>query len=159
MPDICEKLTFSLYLLEHKHNKTSMTKEELKSYVLAEAKKYLANEQNSTSDTQAINEGADGEYINSDAILKLAEEMKSINKSLAMDNPLISEGNMVDDIVGKDEVRKLTTPIGREYNIDLKESLNETMTNYNDQKKVINKDTTSEDKWNHLVNYKRLGKD
>lgn len=136
-----------------------MTKEEFKSYVLAEAKKHLAAEQNSTSDAQAINEGAnEGDYINSDAILKLAEEMKSINKSLAMDNPLISEGSIVDDIVGENEVRKLTTPVGREYNIDLKESLNETMTNYNDQKKVINKDTTSKDKWNHLVNYKRLGK-
>jgi len=85
--------------------------------------------------------------------------MKSINKSLAMDNPLIYEGNIVDDIVGKSEVRKLTTPVGREYNIDLKDSISETMTNYNDQKKVINKDSTSEDKWNHLVNYKRLGKD
>jgi hypothetical protein len=134
-----------------------MTKEELKDYVLAEAKKYLAQEQNSTSDTRAINEGDDEDYINSEAIFKLAEEMKSINKSLAMDNPLISEGNMVDDIVGEDEVRKLTTPIGREYNIELKGSLNETMVNYNDQKKVINKDTTSEAKWNHLVNYKRFG--
>ncbi|MDG1949831.1 MAG: hypothetical protein P8J32_03350 [bacterium] len=134
-----------------------MTKEEFKQYVLAEAEKYLAQEQDSTSDSEVIEEGADGKYINSEAILKLADEMKSINKSLAMGNPLISEGNIVDDIVGEDEVRKLTTPTGREYNIELKSNLNETMTNYNDQKKVIHKDTTSQDKWSHLVNYKRLG--
>ena len=136
-----------------------MTKEEFKQYVLAEAEKFLAQEQDSTSDSEIIEEGVDGDYINSEAILKLADEMKSINKSLAMGNPLISEGNIVDDIVGKDEVRKLTTPIGREYNIELKANLNETMTNYNDQKKVINKDTTSQNKWSHLVNYKRLGEE
>ena len=134
-----------------------MTKEEFKQYVLSEAKKLLAQEQDSTPDSDVVEEGLDGEYINSEAILKLADEMKSINKSLAMGNPLISEGNIVDDIVGKEEVRKLTTPIGREYDIELKSNLHETMTNYNDQKRVINKDTTSQDKWNHLVNYKRLG--
>lgn len=139
--------------------KSLMTKEEFKNYVLSEAKRIIASENNSASKKKAANKETDGDYITSDSITKLVNEMKAINKSLAISNPLIAENNIVDKVVGEEETRKLTTPVGRKYDIELKDTLNETMIHYNDQKKVIIKESDSKSRWNKLINYKPISEE
>jgi hypothetical protein len=96
------------------------------------------------------------ETVTPDSIAKLAAEMKAINQSLMVNNPLIAESNIVDSVIGKDGGRKLRTPVGREYNIELKDSLSETMIHYNDQKLINHKQEKLNETWNRLTNYKKF---
>lgn len=132
-----------------------MTQEEFKAYVLKEAKAQLAKElQQEQASTVKPEETT--ESISPESIAKLAEEMKAINETLMVNNPLIAESNIIDNIVGEDEGRKLRTPVGREYDIEMKETLNETMTHYNDQKHLNHNKEKMNETWDRLTNYKRF---
>lgn len=132
-----------------------MTQKEFKAYVLKEAKALMAKElQQEQSSTAKAEETL--ESISPESIAKLAQEMKAINETLMVNNPLIAENNIIDDIVGESESRKLRTPLGREYDIEMKDTLNETMTNYNDQKHLNHNKESMNETWDRLTNYKRF---
>lgn len=95
------------------------------------------------------------ETITPDAISQLAEQMGAINKKLAVSDPLISENNIVDEVI-KENKRKLKTPMGQEYDIELKDDLGETMLHYNSKKSLNHGKESLNETFGRIMNYKPL---
>lgn len=125
-----------------------MNEEKLKKYVLEQVKKLA-----STKPTKKTADFLE-ESITSDMVKKLAQEVKAATKSVDLLNPLIAEGNSIVDKVMDEEKRVLRTPMGKEYaGIEMKEDLNETMSNYNKQKNMLHQQESSRDAWKRLMGY------
>lgn len=147
-----------------------MTQKEFKEYVLREAKAIMkretlqdkqdssikAKKEHRSSKSKLHEEVKQEDKITPESIAELAKQMKLINESLLVNNPLIAEENIVDEVIKENAKRKLKTPVGREYDIEMKETLHETMIHYNDQKLLNHKKENSTETWNRLTNYKRF---
>lgn len=108
----------------------------------------------------------------SDSVANLVNEIKKINKSINLLNPLMGEGFsfVENDTIEekntskkkqKDEStkRNLKTPMGKEYGIEMKEGLNETITNYNKEKSISHSKESEKDSFNRIMNYKPFTED
>jgi hypothetical protein len=125
-----------------------MTKEEFQKYVIAEAQKYLFTtedkvpadslkviKENVTIKTEKISP------INPSDILRLAEEIKKINKKIDLRNPLISESNesLVESILKENQ----SSVIERHLDVD----------GINKKKHISFQNEAEKDKWNRMLNY------
>lgn len=124
-----------------------MTKEEFKKYVLAEAQKYLFSTEKGTP--EVIKENAQVDItpdtslsITPSDITKLAEEMKKINKTIDLRNPLISESDesLVETILNEN-----AKEAGRTRVLDVDD--------INKKKHIPFQNEGEKDKWNRMLNY------
>lgn len=122
-----------------------MNKEEFKKYVVAEAKKYLFSTENKApaESPKVIKENintATGSITPSE-IKRLAEEMKQINKSIDLRNPLISESeeSLVESIINKNK------PGSKGAALDLDD--------INKKKHINFQNEAEKDKWNRMLDY------
>jgi len=118
--------------------------EEFRKYVISEATKYLFSSI-SEAPVDAINESIETSLsITPSEIDRLAEEIKKINKSIDLRNPLISESeeSFVETILSK------TT---RERNVDVN--------GINKEKHLGLQNEGEKDKWGRLLNYSTLKSD
>jgi hypothetical protein len=125
--------------------------EEFRNYVISEAKKHLFSFESGVKnkDKKPVKEELepivdDKISITPDEIDRLAEEIKKINKSIDLRNPLISEGE--EDFVG--QIMKKTI---RERNINVDE--------INKEKHIEFKNESEKNKWDRLLNYNTLKSD
>ena len=122
-----------------------MNQEEFRAYVIAEAKKYLTQETPKVSKEkpkviESVVVPVKPSIAVSD-ITRLVDEMKKINKSIDLRNPLIfeGEGSMVESIMqeGKDALRE------RELDVD----------GINKQKHISFQNEAEKEKWNRMLKY------
>lgn len=122
-----------------------MSQEEFRAYVIAEAKKYLTQETPKVSKEkpkviESVVVPVKPSIAVSD-ITRLVDEMKKINKSIDLRNPLIfeGEGSMVESIIqeGKDALRE------RELDVD----------GINKQKHISFQNEAEKEKWNRMLKY------
>ena len=122
-----------------------MNQEEFRAYVIAEAKKYLTQETPKVSKEkpkviESVVVPVKPSIAVSD-ITRLVDEMKKINKSIDLRNPLIfeGEGSMVESIMqeGKDALRE------RELDVD----------GINKQKQISFQNEAEKEKWNRMLKY------
>lgn len=124
--------------------------EEFRKYVISEATKYLfssevdAPENTTVESTNKLESKNNSISITPSEIDRLAEEIKKINKSIDLRNPLISESeeSFVENILNK------TT---RERNVDVK--------GINKEKHLGFQNEGEQDKWGRLLNYNTLKSD
>lgn len=121
-----------------------MTKEEFKKYVLAEAQKYLFSPEKDVpavvkENVQVIATPANTPSVEPSDIKKLAEEMKKINKTIDLRNPLISENeeSLVETILNENKSKE------RYLDVD----------DINKKKHISFQNEGEKDKWNRMLNY------
>jgi hypothetical protein len=133
-----------------------MNKEEFKKHVIAEAKKYLfSKESDVPAETlKLIKENVSIEAtqvkptINASDIKRLAEEMKKINKTIDLRNPLISESeqSLVGKILEEGDVHLTTRDSHiRERELDVDD--------INKKKHISIQNEGEKDRWNRVLNY------
>jgi hypothetical protein len=122
-----------------------MNKIEFQKYVIAEAKKYLFSTENEVPANSPIQESTEAdssseEKLTPGQIKKLAEEIKKINKTIDLRNPLISESNesLVETILNENKP-------GRERQLDVD--------GINKSKHVSFQNEGEKDKWNRMLKY------
>lgn len=128
--------------MNHREFKTA---EEFKQYVISEATKYLFSSEAKAPEA-TINENVSDETpsITPDDINRLAEEIKKINKTIDLRNPLISESeeSIVESIMKKSI---------RERSVDVD--------GINKKKHLDFQNESEKNKWNRLLNYNTLKSD
>ena len=89
--------------------------------------------------------GKDSNNITPDQIKKLAEEMKQINKSIDLKNPLISElgKGVLSAVLNENSSRKDAQIKERQLDVD----------GINKSKNVIHINESEKDKWKRMMNY------
>ncbi len=132
-----------------------MNKEEFKKYVLAEARKHIFSIDTNSTEPKGtpINESenpvvsSNNEEINPTDIKRLAEEIKKINKSIDLRNPLLFDSgeSMVESIM-KNNAQTLRD---RELDVD----------SINKQKNVNFKNESEKDKWNRMINHSKFNEE
>lgn len=132
-----------------------MNKEEFKKYVLAEARKHIFSIDTNSAEPKdtPINESenpvvsSNDEEINPTDIKRLAEEIKKINKSIDLRNPLLFDSgeSMVESIM-KNNAQALRD---RELDVD----------SINKQKNVNFKNESEKDKWNRMINHSKFNEE
>jgi len=134
-----------------------MNKEEFKKHVIAEAKKYLfSKESDIPAETlNVIKENVSIEAnvvekptIKASDVKRLAEEMKKINKTIDLRNPLISESehSLVDKILEEGDVHLTTRDSHlRERELDVDD--------INKKKHISIQKEGEKDRWNKVLNY------
>lgn len=119
--------------------------EEFKQYVISEATKYLFSSEVKAPEA-TINESVsdDAPSITPDDINRLADEIKKINKTIDLRNPLISESeeSIVEAIMKKSI---------RERSVDVDD--------INKKKHLDFQNESEKNKWNRLLNYNTLKSD
>jgi len=127
-----------------------MNKEELKKYVISEAKKHLFSKESDVP-AESLNvikenvsievSSVDSGKLNPSQIKNLAEEIKKINKKIDLRNPLISESNdsLVESILNEN---KSTL---KEREVDVNE--------INKKKHIPFQNEGEKDTWNRMLNY------
>lgn len=119
--------------------------EEFKQYVISEATRYLFSSEVKAPEA-TINESVsdDAPSITPDDINRLADEIKKINKTIDLRNPLISESeeSIVEAIMKKSI---------RERSVDVDD--------INKKKHLDFQNESEKNKWNRLLNYNTLKSD
>ena len=89
--------------------------------------------------------GKDSNNITPDQIKKLAEEMKKINKSIDLKNPLISElgASIVSSVLNESASEKEAIIKERQLDVD----------GINKSKNIIHVNESEKDKWKRMMNY------
>jgi len=150
-------LKILLYLLKQVSS-LIMNKEEFKKHVIAEAKKYLFSKENEVpaETLKTIKENVSIEVtevakpaITAADIKRLAEEMKKINKTIDLRNPLISESekSLVGTILEEGDIH-LThkdSNLRKERELDVDD--------INKKKHISVQNEGEKDKWNRMLNY------
>lgn len=96
------------------------------------------------------------ENITPSAVKELVDQMKKINSSLSFTNSLIDTNLNESEITEKPNTKRYLKVAGYENkNIELGETLKETMSIYNKQKDVTRGTETDETSWKRLVNYNK----
>lgn len=120
-------------------------------------------EEKSTSKKQqkffgAVKAHQDGDVSDDDVSKKVKDASKSMSKSDVSDFASTKHKGLPEK---KDEStkRNLKTPMGKEYGIEMKEGLNETITNYNKEKSISHSKESEKDSFKRLMGYSPLSED
>lgn len=120
----------------------SLSEAEFKQYVVKKAKEYLFG-----STESPLNEGV--EAITPDAVKQLVDEMKKANSTFSLNFSLAEPKPL-------EESRKFKVGSYEHPTIELKDTLQETMNNYNNKKSLRNGDEKDVDSFKRLTNYKKF---
>lgn len=120
-------------------------------------------EEKSTSKKQqkffgAVKAYQDGEVSDDEVSKKVKDAANSMSKKDVSDFASTKHKGLPEK---KDEStkRNLKTPMGKEYGIEMKEDLNETITNYNKEKSISHSKESEKDSFNRIMNYKPFTED
>lgn len=128
----------------------SLSKEQFKEYVIKKAKEYLMNEGvEKPKDAIELNENDD---VTPDAVKQFVLNLKNTNDKLSFQRPLMeSEREETSE-----EVRTFQVGSYENVSIDLKDTLMETMYNYNRKKSLTHGKESAATAWERLVDYKKF---
>jgi hypothetical protein len=125
----------------------SLSKDQFKEYVVKKAKEYILNENDTKAKGDVLKEN---EEITPDFVKKFALNLKKTNGMLTFQEPLIESKEVVE------EVRTFQVGSYENVSIDLKDTLMETMYNYNRKKSLTHGKESSSTAWERLVDYKKF---
>lgn len=128
----------------------SLSKEQFKEYVVKKAKEYILNEEMSKSDNGILKESNE---ITPDFVKQFALDLKKTSHSLTFQEPMMESKKPIE------EVRTLQVGSYENVSIDLKDTIMETMYNYNRKKSLSHGKEDSETAWERLVDYKKFSED
>ena len=126
----------------------SLSKEQFKEYVVRKAKEYILNEESSKLKNDVIKES---EEITPDFVKQFALNLKKTNNLLTFQEPLMESKKEV-----VEESRTFQVGSYENVSIDLKDTLMETMYNYNRKKSLTHGKESAETAWERLVDYKKF---
>jgi len=131
-----------------------MNKEEFKKYVLAEARKHIfsmdskPNESNDALINESENTAvSSSEEINPSDIKRLAEEIKKINKTIDLRNPLLFDSG--ESLV--ESIMKNNTTVLRDRELDV-DAINK-------EKNVNFKNESEKDKWGRMIKHSKFNEE
>ena len=136
----------------------SLSEQEFKEYVIKKAKEYIFETTDSLKDP--INESVE-DSITPSSVKQFVSELKKTTASLSFQDPMMNESKAVEtkDVEEEEPTRHFHVGSYENSGIELKETLMETMNNYNRQKSLTHgKDKTNE-AWERLVDYKKFTED
>lgn len=126
----------------------SLSKEQFKEYVVRKAKEYILNEESSKLKSDVLKES---EEITPDFVKQFALDLKKTNSLLTFQEPVMESKKKV-----VEEARTFQVGSYENVSIDLKDTLMETMYNYNRKKSLTHGKESSETAWERLVDYKKF---
>ena len=135
----------SIYFILTMSLMESMSESEFKSYVVRKAKEYIFGTTDSLKEP-VINEGVEND-VTLESIKEMVAHLKKVNSSLSFNEPSIEE------VLSESEERRNLNIGSYETGIELKETLSETMGNYNRQKSLSHGKESQKEAWNRLVDY------
>lgn len=130
----------------------SLSESEFKSYVISKAKEYLFGTTDGLKEP-SINEGTE-EDVTLESVKEMVSHLKKVNSSLSFKEPSIEEV-----LKESDERREFKVGSYESPGIELKETLSETMNNYNRQKSLSHGKESQKQAWVRLVEHAKYKED
>ena len=127
-----------------------LSESEFKEYVVKRAKEYIFGT------TDSLQESSLNESITPQTVKQMVEDLKRVNASLTFNDSLIEEPSSINE---SEDRRSFQVGTYENSSIELKNTLSETMTNYNNKKSLTHGKEDQKKSWERLVEYRKYEED
>lgn len=134
----------------------SLTESEFKAYVVKKAKEYIFGTTDNLKEESAVIKESVKDDVTLDSVKDMVAHLKKVNASLSFNDPSIKPEALNES---KEPARGFKVGSYENESIELKETLSETMNNYNKRKSLKHGDESQKQTWGRLVEHKKYEED